>query len=79
MLALGILSSPHVIVMDEPTNHLDLASTEALERMLVSYPSALVLVSHDNRFLSNTTGIRWYLESTESESRLSFQAPPHFL
>ncbi|MCL1847754.1 MAG: ATP-binding cassette domain-containing protein, partial [Coriobacteriia bacterium] len=58
LLALGILSSPQIIIMDEPTNHLDLASTEALERMLAACPCALLLVSHDSRFLSCVTDIQ---------------------
>lgn len=48
-----------VILMDEPTNHLDLHSTEALERALAAYPGALVLVSHDRRFLSACTTRTW--------------------
>jgi ATPase subunit of ABC transporter with duplicated ATPase domains len=61
MLALGILDRPQVIVMDEPTNHLDLVTTEALEAMLASCPCALVLVSHDARFLAATTSIHWQI------------------
>ena len=59
MLAEGILRHPALIVMDEPTNHLDLHSTEALERALAAYPGALVLVSHDRRFLSACTTRTW--------------------
>jgi ATPase subunit of ABC transporter with duplicated ATPase domains len=43
--------SPKLLMLDEPTNHLDLASVEALEAMLASWPGALVVVSHDARFL----------------------------
>ena len=59
LLALGVLSSPALIVMDEPTNHLDLHSVEALERALAGYPGVLLLVSHDERFLSACTSVRW--------------------
>lgn len=59
MLALGVLSRPALIVMDEPTNHLDLHSVEALERALAGYPGALLLVSHDVRFLRACTSVRW--------------------
>ena len=62
MLAQGILHRPMLIAMDEPTNHLDLGSIEALERVLAAYPGALLLVSHDERLLERTTGIRWRLE-----------------
>jgi ATPase subunit of ABC transporter with duplicated ATPase domains len=43
--------TPKLLMLDEPTNHLDLASVEALEAMLASWPGALVVVSHDGRFL----------------------------
>jgi len=39
------------LMLDEPTNHLDLASIEALEAMLLSWPGALLVVSHDAHFL----------------------------
>lgn len=59
LLAEGILRGPQLIVMDEPTNHLDLHSTEALERALAGYPGAVLLVSHDRRFLSACTARTW--------------------
>ena len=59
LLAEGILRHPALIVMDEPTNHLDLHSTEALERALAAYPGALLLVSHDRRFLDACTSRTW--------------------
>jgi ATPase subunit of ABC transporter with duplicated ATPase domains len=68
MLALGILAHPQIIVMDEPTNHLDLVTTEALETMLAACPCALVLVSHDARFLDATTSIRWQIRPGNNHS-----------
>ena len=68
MLAQGILRHPVLIAMDEPTNHLDVGSIEALERVLVVYPGALVLVSHDERLLEKTTDIRWCLESGDGSA-----------
>jgi ATPase subunit of ABC transporter with duplicated ATPase domains len=43
--------TPRLLLLDEPTNHLDLHGVEALEAMLQSWPGALVVVSHDERFL----------------------------
>ena len=62
MLALGISNSPWIIIMDEPTNHLDLPSVECLEKALGECPSALLLVSHDERFLRALTATRWLLK-----------------
>jgi len=59
MPALGMVRTPHIIIMDEPTNHMDLPSIEALEAALVDCPCSLLLVSHDLRFLQKLTRITW--------------------
>jgi ATPase subunit of ABC transporter with duplicated ATPase domains len=58
-LALGLLKKPSIVVMDEPTNHLDIVSIEALEEALRAYDGALLLVSHDTRFLNAVTDEIW--------------------
>jgi ATP-binding cassette subfamily F protein uup len=52
-LACVLAPSPDILLLDEPTNHLDLTTIEWLERELDSRRSALVLISHDRRFLTN--------------------------
>ncbi len=52
-LARVLAPEPDILLLDEPTNHLDLPAIEWLENELRSLRSALVLVSHDRRFLSN--------------------------
>jgi len=75
MLALGIVKSPWLIVMDEPTNHLDLPAVEALENAMVDCPCAMLLASHDARFLSRLTSIEWRIEwLIDDVSRLSIVA-----
>lgn len=59
MLALGIHSQPFCIIMDEPTNHMDIPSVECVETVLSASTCALILVSHDNRFLDTLTDERW--------------------
>lgn len=50
-LAQCLLFGAGVIVLDEPTNHLDLQSTQVLERALMAFPGAVILVSHDRFFV----------------------------
>ncbi len=52
-LARALAARPDILLLDEPTNHLDLPAIEWLESELKSLRSALVLISHDRRFLEN--------------------------
>lgn len=62
-LALHLEKSPEVLLLDEPTNHLDLKSLEALESSLTTLSSALVVVSHDRRFVETLAKEEWCLEN----------------
>jgi ATPase subunit of ABC transporter with duplicated ATPase domains len=59
LLAEGLSRVPNLIVMDEPTNHLDLPSIRLMEDALAEVRCALLLVSHDTRFLDRLTTTRW--------------------
>lgn len=50
-----LLRKPNLMLLDEPTNHLDIEAIQWLEEVLVTYPGAVVLVSHDRAFLDNIT------------------------
>jgi ATP-binding cassette subfamily F protein 3 len=54
-LAQMLLLESDVLLLDEPTNHLDLGAIEWLEEFLVGAPQAMLIVSHDRRFLDNVT------------------------
>lgn len=71
LLALGMIRLPHIIIMDEPTNHLDLPSIECLESALSDCPCALLLVSHDQRFLHTLTKVEWRLTPASETSENS--------
>ena len=55
-LAKILLGRPDLMLLDEPTNHLDIESLEWLEDYLKNCRSAILLVSHDRKFLDNVTG-----------------------
>ncbi|MCS0503343.1 ABC-F family ATP-binding cassette domain-containing protein [Ancylobacter mangrovi] len=48
---LGGACPPSLLILDEPTNHLDIESIAAVERGLLTYDGALLVVSHDEAFL----------------------------
>ena len=50
-----LVGAPDIILLDEPTNHLDLPTITWLEAKLQSSSSAVVVISHDRRFLENVT------------------------
>ncbi len=54
-LAKLLLQQPSLLLLDEPTNHLDLDSLGWLEEYLRSYDGAVMIVSHDSRFLDTMT------------------------
>ncbi|MCW5718564.1 MAG: ATP-binding cassette domain-containing protein [Bauldia sp.] len=61
-LARVLAPEPDILLLDEPTNHLDLALIETLEETLKSLRSAIVLISHDRRFLQNLTNATVWLD-----------------
>jgi ATP-binding cassette subfamily F protein uup len=52
-LARALVSDPDILLLDEPTNHLDIPAIEWLEAQLRDFQGALVLITHDRRFLRN--------------------------
>src|SRR3569833_1383223 len=61
-LARTLAPRPDILLLDEPTNHLDLPAIEWLEGELRSLKSALVLISHDRRFLENLSRATVWLD-----------------
>ena len=61
-LARVLAPRPDVLLLDEPTNHLDLPAIEWLEAALAATRSAIVLISHDRRFLENLSRATVWLD-----------------
>lgn len=59
MLAEQLVMDPNFLVLDEPTNHLDVGSIEALQEMLISFPGALLLVTHDRQLSDAVAQTHW--------------------
>ncbi len=61
-LARAMAPEPDILLLDEPTNHLDLPAIEWLEAEIKSLKSALVIISHDRRFLAGLTRATVWLD-----------------
>ena len=64
LLAGVLLARPTVLLLDEPTNHLDLDGLAWLEEFLTDFPGAVLVVSHDRRFLDTTVSQVLELDAT---------------
>jgi ATP-binding cassette subfamily F protein uup len=74
-LACALAPEPDILLLDEPTNHLDLPAIEWLEAELKSSRSAMVLISHDRRFLENLSQATvWLSDGRTRELDRSFAA-----
>jgi ABC transport system ATP-binding/permease protein len=65
-LARVLAPAPDILLLDEPTNHLDLTTIEWLERELDTRRSAMVIISHDRRFLSTLSRSTVWLDRGET-------------
>jgi ATP-binding cassette subfamily F protein uup len=61
-LARVLAPDPDILLLDEPTNHLDLPAIEWLERELAGRRAAIVIISHDRRFLANLSRVTVWLD-----------------
>jgi ATP-binding cassette subfamily F protein uup len=65
-LARALAPKPDILLLDEPTNHLDVRAIEWLEGEIKASKSALVLISHDRRFLENLARATVWLDRVKT-------------
>ena len=61
-IARALAPNPDILLLDEPTNHLDLPTIEWLESELSGRRCAIVMISHDRRFLQNLSRVTVWLD-----------------
>jgi ATP-binding cassette subfamily F protein uup len=66
-LARVLAPEPDILLLDEPTNHLDLATIEWLEDELLRSSSAIILISHDRRFLERVSKATVWLDRGQTK------------
>ncbi len=58
----ALLNQPDVLLLDEPTNHLDIPAIEWLKKQINASDTAMVLITHDRRFLDEVSQEIWWLD-----------------
>lgn len=76
LLARALAGHPDVLLLDEPTNHLDLTGIQWLEEYIQSFKGAVITISHDRRFLTNTSRSIIWLD--RGSARRSNKGYAHF-
>ena len=64
-LAMAFLSGADVLLLDEPTTHLDLPMRLRLEELLLAYPGAVGLISHDRALVRRLATTVYHLEASQ--------------
>lgn len=64
---------PHILILDEPTNNCDMQTTDALIRAVNDFQGAVLIVSHDQHFLSQVCNEFWSLSEKKINVLYDFE------
>lgn len=73
VFALITFSKPHILLLDEPTNHLDTVACEALIQAINEFEGGVIVVSHDEHFITSVCDDIWVVEEGVNKFKGDFQ------
>jgi len=69
VLAAAMWNQPHIVILDEPTNYLDRESLGALANAIQEYEGGVVIISHNNEFVSTLCPEEWVMDAGHLTTR----------
>ncbi len=69
VLAAAMWNQPHILILDEPTNYLDRDSLGALALAIDEFQGGVVIISHNNEFVSTVCPEEWVMDAGRLETR----------
>jgi elongation factor 3 len=63
VMAASLWNQPHILILDEPTNYLDRESLGALAKAIETYEGGVVIISHNNEFVSTLCTEEWQMDA----------------
>jgi elongation factor 3 len=69
VLAAAMWNQPHILILDEPTNYLDRESLGALANAISEYEGGVVIISHNNEFVSTLCPEEWVMDAGHLTTR----------
>lgn len=69
VLAAAMWNQPHILILDEPTNYLDRESLGALASAIEEFQGGVVIISHNNEFVSTVCPEEWVMDAGHLETK----------
>merc|ERR1712085_146505 len=69
VLAASMWNQPHILILDEPTNYLDRESLGALAHAIETFDGGVIIISHNNEFVSTLCPETWVMDSGHLETK----------